>query len=260
MTPILNPEEKKKLQQMFIEALREAKENLSPEERAEVEMEIKENSMIMNKKKIIRIAIIATTIFCIISGFFLIQKSKSVNVKYRKDSVNFSNFEYLDTSKSSFVNGAWYDSSNGHMIIKLNKNNYEYCGIPTSAWKEFEEADSFGKYYNTRIKGFYNCSDIEKENLNPVATSPYYKTCLSKAVVEGDALLTLLGYQEQNDKSWKDNEGEYPTSEVEDTLEEYQTRILLKCISAGNIINPDHGKRREGRTPKVIHSSTQIRS
>src|SRR6476469_7155040 len=42
-----------------------------------------------------------------------------LDVKYRSTQVDVGtlDFEYLDTSGSSFVEGAWYDSSNEYMII-----------------------------------------------------------------------------------------------------------------------------------------------
>ena len=84
--------------------------------------------------------------------------SKVVRVKYRNTSVDRASgdFEYLPTS-SSFVNGAWYDQSNKYMIIKLMDTYYHYCGLPTTTWSSFKKASSFGTYYNSYIKGNYDC-------------------------------------------------------------------------------------------------------
>ena len=38
------------------------------------------------------------------------------HVKYRDTPVCLDEFEYQDTSKSSFVRGAWYDASNDYML------------------------------------------------------------------------------------------------------------------------------------------------
>lgn len=80
-------------------------------------------------------------------------------IKYRDDSVDVGNprFEYLNTSKSSFVRGAWYDSVNKYMIINLNGTNYHYCGLPASTWSSFKNADSFGTYHETHIYKNYDC-------------------------------------------------------------------------------------------------------
>jgi len=47
---------------------------------------------------------------------------KIVIVKYRLTPVDVGHpcFESADTSRSSFVTGAWYDASNSYMIIGLN--------------------------------------------------------------------------------------------------------------------------------------------
>ena len=87
--------------------------------------------------------------------------SNFVKIEYRSDKVDVSNsiFEYQDTSKSSFVDGAWYDSSNSYMIIKLNSKYYHYCGLSSSIWNNFTSATSYGTYYNSNIKGSYDCRD-----------------------------------------------------------------------------------------------------
>ncbi len=80
-------------------------------------------------------------------------------VKYRATPVDLANprFEYLDTSRSSFVTGAWYDKSNSYMVIGLGGTYYHYCRMPRSAWESFRSADSFGRHYNAFIKGRFDC-------------------------------------------------------------------------------------------------------
>lgn len=87
-----------------------------------------------------------------------------VPVKYSDNKVDIgdSRFEYLDTSKSSFIRGAWYDKDNGYMIINLNRTYYHYCSMPSTVWESFKLADSFGSYYNKYIKGNYDC------RINPI--------------------------------------------------------------------------------------------
>lgn len=83
---------------------------------------------------------------------------KLIYIKYRSDPVdlNSGDFEYFPTS-SSFVNGLWYDQSNRYMIILLNDTYYHYCGLPAAVWRSFKNADSYGTYYNQKIKGYYDC-------------------------------------------------------------------------------------------------------
>ena len=77
------------------------------------------------------------------------EQGRLVWVKYRPTPVNVSHprFKYLDTSRSSFVTGAWYDESNSYMIIGLNGTYYHYCRMPGSSWNSFRTADSFGRHY-----------------------------------------------------------------------------------------------------------------
>lgn len=84
---------------------------------------------------------------------------KTVDVKYVDEPVDLSNFEYLDTSESSFVNGAWYDSWDDEMVIMLEGTYYQYCYLPEEVWKDFKSASSFGSFYNSSIKGSYDCSE-----------------------------------------------------------------------------------------------------
>jgi KTSC domain len=80
-------------------------------------------------------------------------------VKYRQTPVNVADrcFEYLDTSRSSFITGAWYDGSNSYMVIGLRGTYYHYCRMPSNAWNAFRAADSFGRHYNAFIKGNFDC-------------------------------------------------------------------------------------------------------
>ena len=88
-----------------------------------------------------------------------------IDVKYRPTPVDVADprFEQVDTSRSSFVNGAWYDESNGYMVISLNmiiglnEFYYHYCRMPREAWDLFRFADSFGRHYNEFIKRRYDC-------------------------------------------------------------------------------------------------------
>ena len=80
-------------------------------------------------------------------------------VKYRQTPVDLADrrFEYLDTSRSSFITGAWYDGSNSYMVIGLRGTYYHYCRMPRNAWNSFSAADSFGRHYNAFIKGNFDC-------------------------------------------------------------------------------------------------------
>ncbi len=97
--------------------------------------------------------------------FFLSPNSSNVSVKYRDDKVDISasNFEPLDKSDST-VKGAWYDSSNEYMVIKLSGTYYHYCGMPSNMWSGLKDSSSPYEYYQDSVKGSFDC------RLNPVPT------------------------------------------------------------------------------------------
>ena len=87
-----------------------------------------------------------------------------VSIKYRDTSVDLddTNFEYLDTSESSWIEGAWYDSSNQYLVINLSGTYYQYCDVPQDIWDQFKDYDTHGSYgseYNKILKGNYACTD-----------------------------------------------------------------------------------------------------
>lgn len=81
-------------------------------------------------------------------------------VKYRRTPVEVSAFEFLNTSDSSLVRGAWYDRNNLYLILKLNETNYQYCNVSYEVWdglKDYDKHQSYGRFYLTKIKGNYDC-------------------------------------------------------------------------------------------------------
>jgi|SRR5581483_4855868 len=72
--------------------------------------------------------------------------------------VNFKIEEDANTSKSSWIRGASFyscDETKGFFLLIIENHKYLYSEIPYSVWKEFENADSFGKFYNERIRHNY---------------------------------------------------------------------------------------------------------
>lgn len=83
-----------------------------------------------------------------------------VNIKYREDKVNISasNFEPLDKSDTT-VKGAWYDSVNEYLVIKLGSTYYHYCGMPNGTWSGLKSSASLDEYYQQDIKGNFDCRE-----------------------------------------------------------------------------------------------------
>jgi hypothetical protein len=80
-----------------------------------------------------------------------------IYVKYRTTPVDVIGFQYLDTSGSSLVTGAWYDQRHEYMVVGLHGIYYHYCRMPQTEWDAFRSAASFGRHYNARIKGNFDC-------------------------------------------------------------------------------------------------------
>ncbi len=188
--------------------------------------------------------------------------NKVVDIKYG-DTVDISRWESLDTSKSSFIEGAWYDKNNFQAVIKLNGSNYKYCNFPANIWKDFKSSESFGSYYNSKIKGNYACSektaiksndDFVFDHIIPLslgggdfsATSianfkneiedlpgynESYLTCMYDAVKEETKILTGARYKRQSDGSWIDIDGNYPSSNLEMEIEIKVTDSFKSCIN-----------------------------
>lgn len=96
-------------------------------------------------------------------AFLLMQSSalaeQLLYVKYRPTPVDVDNahFEYLDTSRSSVIGGAWYDKTNNYMVINVGGTNYHYCGLNEAVWRRYAASSSFGSAYNAFIKGNFDC-------------------------------------------------------------------------------------------------------
>lgn len=80
-----------------------------------------------------------------------------ISIKYRDTSVDVSEFESFNTSKSSFIEKAYYDKDNQYLILNLNWTYYHWCEVPEYTWNEFKRANSLWKYYNQYIKWNYDC-------------------------------------------------------------------------------------------------------
>jgi hypothetical protein len=66
--------------------------------------------------------------------------------------------ESINTSRSSWVRAASYfscDHTFGFLIITTDSRNYIYQEVPQKIWQAFQNANSFGSYYNQWIKGRY---------------------------------------------------------------------------------------------------------
>ena len=106
-------------------------------------------------------------IFIIISFFSCSQKPcEAIDEKFSSynDAVNKienANFNFKDkvnTSKSSWLKQASFNSCNGnegYFILETKQKSYVFKNLPISVWQEFKNADSFGTYYSSYIRDKY---------------------------------------------------------------------------------------------------------
>lgn len=71
---------------------------------------------------------------------------------------NFTSSEKLNTDKSSWIKGLQFyscDSKVGFLIIQTDNKEYIHQNLPVEIWNELKVAESFGSFYNNRIKNKY---------------------------------------------------------------------------------------------------------
>ncbi len=74
---------------------------------------------------------------------------------------NFSFIDNVNTSRSSFINSAYYyscDGITGYMIISLNNKEYIHTGLPKKIWLSFKNSESLGSFYSKNIRYRYRLS------------------------------------------------------------------------------------------------------
>ena len=98
-----------------------------------------------------------TIIILLIFGMVLCTETyaETVYVKYRGP-VNLDNFSCSYPS-STFVHTICYWSKKQYLVVLLNQTYYHYCRIPESVVERWLHADSQGRFYNSYIKGNYDC-------------------------------------------------------------------------------------------------------
>lgn len=82
--------------------------------------------------------------------------AETVNVKYR-GVVDLRSFKCENVSRSSLVNRVCYDAREQYMVINLQGVYYHYCEIDTGTVGQLLSAKSMGRYFNTSIKGKFDC-------------------------------------------------------------------------------------------------------
>jgi KTSC domain len=79
--------------------------------------------------------------------------AESVDVKYR-GLVDLAPFKCESITRSSFIHRVCYDAKQSYMIIELGDTYYHYCEIDQATVNGLLAADSMGKFFNERIRGY----------------------------------------------------------------------------------------------------------
>ena len=79
-----------------------------------------------------------------------------VYVKYRGE-VSLETFTCNTITRSSLIRRLCYDKAESYVIVNLNGTNYHYCEVPESFVNEWMNATSMGKFFNSRVKGGFDC-------------------------------------------------------------------------------------------------------
>jgi KTSC domain len=82
--------------------------------------------------------------------------AETVDVKYG-GAVDLKPFACEEVTRSSFIRRVCYDAGNRYMLIKLNETWYHYCSIDAEMVNNFKGAPSMGRYFNSAIKGRFDC-------------------------------------------------------------------------------------------------------
>ena len=94
-------------------------------------------------------------------GLISLANAESVYVKYR-GTVSLDNF-YCEKTRSSFVDRICYQEQNNYVLVLLSDNYYQYCRVPYSIVNRWFNATSKGRFYNSNIKGRFDCRSADLE-------------------------------------------------------------------------------------------------
>lgn len=64
--------------------------------------------------------------------------------------------------RSTMASAIGYDEDREILQIEFNNGAvYQYSGVDCETWEELLDSDSIGKFYNSEIKGCYECDRVE---------------------------------------------------------------------------------------------------
>lgn len=98
-------------------------------------------------------------LFAKILGFLAISSIARAETVYvtHKGVVDLAGYSCHEISRSSLVWRLCANRGSSSVIVNLKGTYYEYCRMGDAAVKRWMSADSLGRYYNSFIKGKYDC-------------------------------------------------------------------------------------------------------
>ena len=79
-----------------------------------------------------------------------------IQVKYRGP-VDLATFDCEWTPQSSAVKRLCYDRKEQYVVVNLTGTYYHYCEVPQSVVTAWRGSESLGKFFNSRVKGNFDC-------------------------------------------------------------------------------------------------------
>ncbi len=68
----------------------------------------------------------------------------------------------MQSVNSSMAKAIGYDRTHQTLQVEFNNGSvYQYAGVEQETWKSLQTAHSTGKFYNSQIKGKYQCDRVD---------------------------------------------------------------------------------------------------
>ena len=76
--------------------------------------------------------------------------------------ISTDDYPMQNTPDSSCFSAIGYKGGNLVVTFRDSGASYIYFDVPRSIWNNLKSADSMGSYYNSNIKGQFNCEKLER--------------------------------------------------------------------------------------------------
>jgi KTSC domain len=117
-----------------------------------------EGNRVRLKQPQLRVSSMKRLVIAIVGALWLasVATAETIVPKYGEP-VDLASFSCSDVTRSSFIKRVCFDKAKSYMLIRLKDTYYHYCNIPESTMTAFMAADSMGRFFNSQVKGNYDC-------------------------------------------------------------------------------------------------------